>query len=93
VPIPKPEAPKALPPSDDPLLRLLRPEPVAELKNDDDLLPAFLRERSDEDSLDSSSFIPDLPDSVDLGLKIIPFGSQPSKADEPLDTFIPKMPE
>jgi hypothetical protein len=96
VPIPKPEAPKPPAPAplaDDPLLRLLRPEPVAELKNDDDLLPAFLRERSDEDSLDSSSFIPDLPDSVDSGLKIIPFGSQPNKADEPLDTFIPKMPD
>lgn len=87
----QPPAPKP-PASDDPLLRLLRPEPVPEPKNDDDLLPAFLRERSDDDSLDSSSFIPDLPDSVDSGLKIIPFGSQPRKPEEP-DSFIPEMPE
>ena len=77
----------------DPLLRLLRPEPTPDPKNDDDLLPAFLRERKDDESLDSSSFIPDLPDSVDSGLKIIPFGSQPKKNDEPPDTFIPSMPD
>lgn len=88
----RPPAPAA-PAEGDPLLRLLRPEPTADPKNDDDLLPAFLRERKDDESLDSSSFIPDLPDSVDSGLKIIPFGSQPKKNDEPPDTFIPSMPD
>jgi hypothetical protein len=71
---------------EDPLLRLLRTEE----KSDDDLLPAFLRDRMDHESFDSTAFIPDLPDSVDSGLKIIPFGSQPSKDN---DTFIPKMPD
>lgn len=79
--------------SGDPLLRLLRPEPTAEPKNDDDLLPAFLRERKDEDSLDSSSFIPDLPDSVDSGLKILPFGSRPKEPPEEPESFIPRMPD
>jgi hypothetical protein len=78
-------------PSDDPLLRLLRTDPLPEVKNDDDLLPAFLRERQDDDPSDSSTFIPDLPDSVDSGLKILPFGSQPKSDDN--DSFIPKMPE
>jgi hypothetical protein len=94
--IPKPSLPKTPPATDDPLLRLLRTDPKpAETHDDDDLLPAFLRERKDEDSLDSSSsFIPDLPESVDSGLKIIPFGAQPKKTgDDDLDTFIPKMPD
>lgn len=102
IPAPAPTQPSrpAAPPtpaasaSNDPLLRLLRPEPAAEPpKSDDDLLPAFLRERKDEDSLDSSSFIPDLPESVDSGLKIIPFGSQPKKPPEEPDSFIPRMPD
>lgn len=88
----RPVAPSAAQESD-PLLKLVRNDP-GELKSDDDLLPAFLRNRSDEDSQEPSSFIPDLPDSVDSGLKILPFGAMPKKEqdDEP-GTFIPRMPD
>jgi hypothetical protein len=87
--------PQATPPADDPLLRLLRPDPSPEPKSDDDLLPAFLRERNDDDSSEPAAFIPDLPDSVDSGLKILPFGSgtTPKKPDDSPDSFIPEMPE
>lgn len=100
---PRPAAPGAnagvpvrptTPPADDPLLKLLRPEPTPEPLDDDDLLPAFLRERKDDDIGDVSGFIPDLPDSVDSGLKIMPFGANRNKADEgPGETFIPQMPD
>ena len=83
-------------PSDDPLLRLLRSEPSAsEPVDDDDLLPAFLRERNDDDASDLSSFIPDLPDSVDSGLKIMPFGANRKKGDDEdsSGSFIPQMPD
>lgn len=97
-----PPPPPSPPQSDDPLLRLLRTEqpPVESPKSDDDddLLPAFLRERDDDEPIDlSSSFIPDLPDTVDSGLKILPFGSQPKRTlvddDDDLGTFIPQMPD
>lgn len=95
---------------DDPLLKLLKsdpappkaaqprsapPEPTRpEPLDGDDLLPAFLRDRPEEESSDLSGFIPDLPDSVDSSLKIIPFGTQRKKDDEgEADSFIPKMPE
>lgn len=80
--------------NDDPLLRLLKNEPIApDPIDDDDLLPAFLRDRHD-DSPDPSSFIPDLPDSVDLGLKILPFGGNRKKDDdEDNGSFIPQMPD
>lgn len=81
--------------NDDPLLKLLRNESAqnAQVNDDDDLLPAFLRERKDDDLDEAGSFIPDLPDSLDSGLKILPFGSQPKKGDEPPEPFIPQMPD
>ncbi len=80
--------------ADDPLLKLLRNDSkAAPVQDDDDLLPAFLRERKDDDPLDGASFIPDLPDSVDSGLKILPFGSQPKGDDDPPEPFIPQMPD
>ncbi len=81
------------PTGDDPLLKLLRSEPVAEPLDDDNLLPAFLRERQDDDS-DLSSFIPDLPDSVDSSLKAMPSGTHRKRPDEGGgESFIPQMPE
>lgn len=88
-----PAPPSSVPAADDPLLKLLRSEPVAEPMDDDNLLPAFLRERQDDDS-DLSNFIPDLPDSVDSSLKIMPFGTSRKKPDEGGgESFIPQMPE
>ncbi len=81
---------------DDPLLRLLRSE--------DDLLPEFLRERSDDESIsDAVPYIPALPTGLDgdsdLNLTIMPFGTAPHKKlpdddnDEGGEPFIPQMPD
>ena len=81
---------------DDPLLRLLR--------TDEELLPEFLRERGDDDSIsDAGPYIPALPTSLEgdseLNLTIVPFGSQANKKkpdeddDEESAPFIPQMPD
>lgn len=101
--------------SDDPLLRLLPPEdhtkPVeqslttGEESLGDDLLPAFLRERNEDDGPADSSFIPELPSFLasDDGpeLEIVPFGSKSQDAapaaeteeEEKAEPFIPELPD
>ncbi|MFA5504817.1 MAG: hypothetical protein WC423_05295 [Vulcanimicrobiota bacterium] len=90
--------------ADDPLLKLLGDdEPGAEKTTDsgelgDNLLPEFLRDRSEEPaSTADDAFIPALPsflDSADApNLEIVPFGSNPDKEDDDDEPFIPQMPD
>lgn len=89
----------------DPLLRLLDPssqgkpaKPADDLG--DNLLPDFLRDRSDEGP-DDSAFIPELPSFLESddgpSLEIVPFGTQETRVgddeDDSDEPFIPQMPD
>jgi hypothetical protein len=99
----------------DPILNLLRDQDTSsstkqetspEEELGDDLLPAFLLDRSDDDGPEDTSFIPALPSFLESDegpeLEIVPFGTTPendSKSDsagdddDKPDPFIPKLPE
>lgn len=96
----------------DPLLRLLTSDSHSEEATKpksssddftlgDDLLPAFLRDRDDEQSLEDDTFIPELPSFLESEdgpkLEIVPFGTPSDgpkdKTDGEEDSFIPKMPD
>lgn len=108
-PIAEPPAPPVAPASppvaieaSDPLLKLLRTgdSPSGTVADGDDLLPAFLRERTDDDQVEEDdTFIPELPSflAADDGpsLEIVPFGSKTQNIppeEEEDEPFIPEMP-
>jgi hypothetical protein len=90
---------------DDPLLKLLDTQGGSGIEKPgdsgdlgDDLLPDFLRDRTEDEPSADDTFIPELPSFLESddapNLEIIPFGSTPDpKDDEDEDPFIPQMPE
>ena len=89
---------------DDPLLRLLDTQGGSGIEKPgdsgdlgDDLLPDFLRDRTEDEPSADDAFIPELPSFLESedapNLEIVPFGSTPDKDDEDEDPFIPQMPE
>ena len=109
-PAPKPAPPTPPPsslqaePAPSPPAPEPKPEPEPDISLGDDLLPAFLREKNDDDAAEDTSFIPELPSFLESDdapqLEIVPFGSKEGmKAvdseedggnEEP---FIPQMPD
>lgn len=96
----------------DPLLKLLRPgtdiaspietHMISDDDPEDDLLPAFLKERvAEEEASEDDTFIPELPSFLSAEgpqLEIVPFGSKdgyPSVGndDDEEKPFIPQMPD
>lgn len=90
---------------DDPLLKLLDTQGGSGIEKPgdsgdlgDDLLPDFLRDRTEDEPSADDTFIPELPSFLESedapNLEIVPFGSTPdAKEDEDDDPFIPQMPE
>lgn len=89
---------------DDPLLKLLDTQGGSGIEKPgdsgdlgDDLLPDFLRDRTEDEPSADDAFIPELPSFLESedapNLEIVPFGSTPDKDDEDEDPFIPQMPE